>query len=586
MKSPLFLILLTFIGPLFGADDDIEKSGVIVKNQSDNLANIIEEFDEVGVVIKECEQKIEKGDIEKNDKDDCVWGSLDERTQNKIIEHLEQTKDGKEVTDTSANYTGNFKQAQSKATKVLQDYLGKRLEKAMYGEREANGIKDLGDHNKYYELYKSQLGRTLISTLSGYCIYSDPQTGFVPGVDSEKRNIKANFLRRKNLESLNSIVQIPDTEEEASGAFNGFNKCIINIGAHCRGANATTPSYKESEDTKRDDTDRGIPHPCEINKYMTGVRKSIASLDDVIEETGKTKNSAVLGIQNVDRPDEEFKVDNVVNIGSKEVVEDSGYKEALEEEKLAMEECEQDPTNGDCEKYFTNKEDDSELINENYIRGLAAYKKLEKEVDEAKETDELKKYFLDQGVVEENFEKILAAEKKKPGNENRPAVDVLRDLIKMQKENEKNALHKSLVARLQKTQVDRSENAQTDPDQKIKDIFKVKKNELSQDAEDLAAVFHYGNVVSSFIEVTGEGGSSRNTKALATELDNNFFAPGRNVANDGSQDNGLFADGNALDQVGGFAEDFDGSDGDAVLDASDIDQIQYGIGEEDKGQNP
>lgn len=580
MKSPLFLILLTFMGPLFGADDDVEKSGVIVKNQSDNLANIIEEFDEVGVVIKECEQKIEKGDIEKDDKDDCVWGSLDEGTQNKIIEHLEQTKDGKEVTDTSANYTGNFKQSQSKATKVLQDYLGKRLEKAMYGERDANGIKDLGDHNKYYELYKSQLGRTLISTLSGYCIYSDPETGFVPKNDK----VKANYFRRKNLESLNTIVQVPKSGEEVSGAFSGFNKCIAKIGEHCRTGPSGNSSYDEDDDKEKDNTDRGIPHPCEINKYMTGVRKSIASLDDVIEETGKTKNSAVLGIQNVDRPDEEFKVDNVVNIGSKEVVEDSGYKEALEEEKQVMEECAQDPTNGDCEKYITNKEDDDELINENYIRGLAAQKKLENELEEAKDVDELKKYLLDQGVVEENFDKILQAEMAK--NKDKDPFEVLKELIRNQKEKEKNALHDSLVARLESSQVDRSENADEDPDEKIQNIFEKKTKSLSHDAEDLAAVFHYGNVVSSFIEVTGEGGSSRNTKALATELDNNFFAPGRNVANDGSQDKGLFADGNALDQVGGFAEDFDGSDGDAVLDASDIDQIQYGIGEEDKGQNP
>ncbi len=580
MKSPLFLILLTFMGPLFGADDDVEKSGVIVKNQSDNLANIIEEFDDVGVVIKECEQKIKNREINESDKDDCVWGSLDEGTQNKIIEHLEQTKDGKEVTDTSANYTGNFKQSQSKATKVLQDYLGKRLEKAMYGERDANGIKDLGDHNKYYELYKSQLGRTLISTLSGYCIYSDPETGFVPKND----NVKANYFRRKNLESLNTIVQAPKSGEEVSGAFSGFNKCIAKIGEHCRTGPSDNSSYDKDDDKEKDNTDRGIPHPCEINKYMTGVRKSIASLDDVIEETGKTKNSAVLGIQNVDRPDEEFKVDNVVNIGSKEVVEDSGYKEALEEEKQVMEECAQDPTNGDCEKYITNKEDDDELINENYIRGLAAQKKLENELEEAKDVDELKKYLLDQGVVEENFDKILQAEMAK--NKDKDPFEVLKELIRNQKEKEKDALHESLVARLKSSQVDRSENANEDPDEKIQNIFEKKTKSLSHDAEDLAAVFHYGNVVSSFIEVTGEGGSSRNTKALATELDNNFFAPGRNVANDGSQDKGLFADGNALDQVGGFAEDFDGSDGDAVLDASDIDQIQYGIGEEDKGQNP
>ncbi|MEC7275672.1 MAG: hypothetical protein VXV96_05070, partial [Bdellovibrionota bacterium] len=351
MKSPLFLILLTFMGPLFGADDDVEKSGVIVKNKSDNLADITEAFPEVKEYIETCSESTNRqptssGGLET--KDDCVW-RMAASIQDQILEHLEQTKDGKEVADTSANYTGNFKQSQSKATKVLQDYLGKRLEKAMYGERDANGIKDLGDHNKYYELYKSQLGRTLISTLSGYCIYSDPETGFVPKND----NVKANYFRRKNLESLNTIVQVPKSGEEVSGAFSGFNKCIAKIGEHCRTGPSGNSSYDEDDDKEKDNTDRGIPHPCEINKYMTGVRKSIASLDDVIEETGKTKNSAVLGIQNVDRPDEEFKVDNVVNIGSKEVVEDSGYKEALEEEKQVMEECAQDPTNGDCEKYIT-----------------------------------------------------------------------------------------------------------------------------------------------------------------------------------------------------------------------------------------
>ncbi|MEC7277632.1 MAG: hypothetical protein VXV96_15030, partial [Bdellovibrionota bacterium] len=263
---------------------------------------------------------------------------------------------------------------------------------------------------------------------------------------------------------------------------------------------------------------------------------------------------------------------------------DSPQKQALYEQTQHNDVTAQDPTTGLGETYITNKEDDDELINENYIRGLAAQKKLENELEEAKDVDELKKYLLDQGVVEENFDKILQAEMAK--NKDKDPFEVLKELIRNQKEKEKDALHESLVARLKSSQVDRSENANEDPDEKIQNIFEKKTKSLSHDAEDLAAVFHYGNVVSSFIEVTGEGGSSRNTKALATELDNNFFAPGRNVANDGSQEKGLFADGNALDQVGGFAEDFDGSDGDAVLDASDIDQIQYGIGEEDKGQNP
>ena len=146
-------------------------------------------------------------------------------------------------------------------------------------------------------------------------------------------------------------------------------------------------------------------------------------------------------------------------------------------------------------------------------------------------------------------------------------------MISKRYDNERKALQDSLNARLAETErvieVDPS-SPQVTNESKLRNI----KARIESSPEELATLYHYSNVVSSFFEVSGGSETTTNTRALAAELENNYFeaaAPGRGTAS-----NGPTSPSN-LDDLREFA-DPGGSDAENTsLNASDVDKIQFGI---------
>lgn len=631
-KIAIALIALLPFGSLLAEDTPDEAFGTIANDEKgDMLQKITEEIPEAKAALDDCRQNNNNG---KPSLDECVWAGLDGGQQEKILELMNsyKTGNGNEVAEAEGegaskyNYNlGNFKKNKSKSVKVLESYLQKRLEEALYGDAQSNnnGIKANTDHTNFYRIWQSQLGKNLITQLSGYCLYSNPESGLVPHLGASdpsqfgsfKRAHLAEYYKSQNLNNL-KVVQ-----GDNPVAFNGFNKCISHISNDCRsggsGSSISIPDDQDPTKTKQlyryqipqgrqaaDITNevsqivgsktaaqleasQNITNPCELNRYMTGVKKSLNEMEGLVGEMNQRvqNGGGFQGIANVVER-EPVDTDKITNISSGDLMEAEAkdgtkYKDAVEEEATALTECANSGDPENCSEYLSNKEDNEKVEDEFILRGIALKKKLEKDLlkNDKVEMEQLKEFFTEKGMSDENFQKLVASETAKRPNDD--PIKVIQSVIENYYDNERKALEASLNKRLQATQRPDPQSSGGAPASVTQTIQNIK-SQIESSPEDLATVFHYSNVVSSFLEVNGDGGSTgRNTKALAAELENNFFdgnGGGRGVA---TGSNGGSGYSNDLGNLSQFQEDSgdDSQDpgGSVQLGSDQIDQIQYGI---------
>ncbi|MCR9203250.1 MAG: hypothetical protein NXH75_01650 [Halobacteriovoraceae bacterium] len=537
--------------------------------------------------------------------EDCIWNGLGDK-QEEIMAALENYKNGSSQDPDSAspageekqdfNYNlGNFKIKKSKSIKALEDYLQKKLTEALKGQQQEGKINVVDNHTKFYRVWKSQLGKNLITQLSSYCIYSRPDTGEVPDAPSSSTDpdLERKYLYAINIKNLTVLNSAGGAQEPK--AFKGFNRCISNISNKCLGAPIQDPPQgEETFDIPRGDDEKRaeiqnvtgllekkllVPSACEINRYMTGVKKTLKEMEFLVEDISNREEGNTFSAANV-TTNEEFTTNQFTNLGSKELVEGEGneYKQAVEDEVANIEACAQSGTpEQSCSEYFSDAEENAKIADEFLIRNIALKNKLKMEltgdgVDV--EMEDLQKYFTDKGMKDENFRLLVNSEMAKPENEGKEPEEVIKALINTYFDKEKTALHKSLQDRLESTELSVASDTNPDPAQDNATKIEQIKATINQSPQDLATVYHYSNIVSSFLEVSGnDGESSRNTAALAAELENNFFesdGSGRGVAS-GTYDN-----------LQDLVEDAPDSDNGGVeLGSDQIDKIQFGIQEPD-----
>ena len=548
------------------AQDEVGGSKIVESSKDlDVLTKYTQEDQEVIAAMDACEQDGKTGDQMM----DCIWepGRLSDEKKQEIYDALNFGQ------EEESNYTptvSNFKTQDSLAIKALEKYMQERLEKALIDDSDPKAIKAVEDHTVFLRIYKSQLGKNLITELASYCIYSDPETGYVPKADGQLLA----YYKSQNEANLTQTTTINATSgEEGSKAYGGFNQCITRIAPECRGDNPR-PSNMLAIDPNFSGSPEELPiSACELNRLMTGVKNAIAATDEIIEtfdELNEDNKNHSLVVGNVTR--KKINVNAIVNIGSKELVADSGYKQELENiAQDIKDKCADQAAliSEECKKYFTSKEDNEKLALEFDFRNKAIEEKVKADIAAANNDIEvLKKIYKDQGLSDEEFENLVA---NVPAGED--PFDYLQKKITKQYENERDDLKESLNKKLQASQVDYQDQAQNNP---------TKGTELAQQyessAESLAKVYQYANIVSSFIEVSSGGQKTRNTAALAAELDSNYFSA------DQSGNRGVASGSPApvvnLDNLQGFAGDIDdGSDDsdfvETSLDVQDINQMQW-----------
>lgn len=618
MKKRLFLLFISSLFVLFQGhcadDEEIEKKGVIVENKDDLLEKITDKVPGVKEAIAACRDEGKSGD----QLDKCVWEEkgLDQEAILSALENysgdIRKPAQGDENGSEYEYKQDGYKIQQSKSIKKLEAYLKTRLEEALHGkDQPADKLKVAQDHTDFYRVWQSQLGKNLIVQLSNYCMYSHPVTGLVPHKDATKlpenskkeqpSNLKAAFYYRKqNLASLGTIVDRPKNRGQASQSYIGFEQCISKVGLDCRGTAESAVDKRYPMDAANKETilndmlkvtsdeealiKNSIPHPCEINRYMTGVKRALEESKFLVDEMGKNREAG-FAVANIEQR-KSLNTDEVVNISSGDLLKNDDYKEAVQEEVEKLDECAQNGMNPDCEEYLSDAEANEGIEDEAFIRGLALKKKLEANLtgtDVDANIDDLKKYFTDKGMTDENFDKMLAQEmekeKKKPNP--RTQEEVLKELISTYYDNERKAIQSSLQERLKETAKADPTTGGASADQNT--VATIKKK-LENSPEELAVLYHYSNVVSAFIDVTGADGSSgKNTAALAAELKNNHFDQGNASGRGTASSPGSVPPSNleALQEFAGSGSSSSGESTGATLDAGQVDQLQFGLGSED-----
>lgn len=607
-----FFIYTTFLvclnpSPLWANGDDVgtgiikesdKESGAL--SQEEILQKFTQENDKVKTALADC-----KGlDGDGNDKItpdegssrnikgvtfpasvyECTWGSLDKDTKTQIHEALSATA-GVGSEKVEKNYTqiklGNFDRETDLAFGKLQEHLKTKMNQVIYGDN-TDGVKGLSDHTVFYELYRSQVGKNMLYTVSQYCLFADYK-GTLPTADKDRVENK-----RTNLELLKIL------SSDKSAAFEGFNTCIGNIRNLCKFKNSTSPYRKEYKDqfdkiksnlgldTNSDDykadliAAKDVPTVCEVNRYMTSARHTLSDVKELQEQIDLSQDKESSSYRNIvkRRMKDQINFNEVVNIGSKEFLEGKqdflkrnkgqAYNESVEDEATTLRDicATQGDGNSDCESYLTNKEDNDRIKDEFNFRNIAMKNKID-----ALTEDQLEDFLKEDGMSEENIQKYLAYQQQK---NNKSRDDILKE-IKDQYSNEINDLQESLKRKLEQTQ--RKTEDQIAEGKDNTDTYKNIADRMSANATNYAHVIHYTNIVSSFLEVdTGTGSKTRNTQALAVELDSNFFDSGQRAP---------ATSGNNFDDLTDVVDNSDPDTDDSninmpkTISSDDIEEIQY-----------
>jgi len=545
---------------------EIETSGSKLTNISGTAADPL---------VKLTEQDPIKGYIEscKNLKPNqtqeeilnCVWeDNLTDDEKDQIFSLLNSNTENPERGSEFDVGIGNFKKEKSSATKVLENYLVKRLEEVMYGDEDKKNLKVARDHTDFYRIYQSQLGKNLITEMSSFCIYSDDK-GEIPF--SRLKDLQTN--KQTNLDNLNQV----DSKSGRTLSFKGYESCIIKISEYCEKGSKFTSKLTDP-----------VVSPCELNRLMTAVKRALTKTEDLIDTF--EKRGVERGIAMAEINDERIDIQDVVNLGSQEIVSDSGYEEEMK--KVAQEikdncvgvtDPEDDPI---CEKYLTKKTENDEIILEYKLRNKALVEKVKKRLETPTE-ENLKAVLKEQGLSDEEYEELkLKVQNELASSAQSCATieDCIKEKITNRYENERDQLGKSLQKRLESTQYDDSDEATSSgSESKLANLA----NSYDTSAESLAAIYQYSNIVSSFIRIGSEDDGRTNTAALAAELESNYFSAdssgGRETASNGSQSQTV-RDLSSLSGLGSKSDDKDPVN----LESSQINMIQGW--KENKEENP
>jgi hypothetical protein len=593
--------------------EDLQRGTTAQLDDNDDRLEKITQIPEIAAAITQFREnsnpKIEEDQPLSAKQWDTFWEGLSGDLQNIVLSKLEDKDSETKSADTTTSpyekmhniQLGNFKRKQTKALGALQNYLKDRLQKKLFGENldDKTKVKAVNNHNVFHELYKTQIGKNLITELANYCIHSDPKTGFVPYLNHNEDKKRALFYRKLNIEEINLYATKYTVEDKDGNEGRAFDRCTANIGISCDNrssypsigdANIDNNDNDNENEKKRkhwfpmvqgqdlskfNASDFNAPSPCEISRYMTSVKVTLKELEAYAKEVAdynsdKGRNTS---IRLETKQEGALDIDSVVNISSGEILngEGSQFREVAQSEGLKAQECFQQGIEG-CESnsYVLGQEESQVIQDEFNLRNRAMQMKIERDLFDNQEVEveeeDLQKYLEGKGMDPGNIQVLVSKIMKE--NENNPDFakeDAYKKIILNRFEHERKALHSSLKARLDKN----SRPPEDQPDQ-IATKAEQLKTSIEESPEQLAQVFQYANVVSSFLSVNNEGGSSsRNTAALVAELNNPFSIAGEN------RQPAEAPDLSALEQ---YAEEEPGNtdeQGSSSLGSKEIDQIQF-----------
>lgn len=506
-------------------------------------------FQAFGEMYSECykidaqDNQLENGD---NKLSTCLWNKIqaDTGTKEKVMQLVNQ-QSGSEG---SGRYrtTMDTTKKQSAGLKALKEFFQKRLEEALYGEYDSNKerFEKIADQRTFFELYKTQLGKNIIASMTSYCIDSSryPMASgsgqmALPLISANKTDAKKD--RDENLKSLNNFN---GQDIEASKI---WSQCITSITKICAignnnnrseykvidpntGATSQKLSYKDAlnackkrrpgdkanaEEACIEIVDNSNARACNVTQYIELAKQSILATDKIVDKMDK--KPGMDGIQNVEfyssSKNGNESIDALTTISSGEALE--ALSEGHQQDVAEMEKCFKDGAIVDeesCAKYLSSdKEGQYALLGELKIQQEITLEKLDNIEDNP---EEVAKLLIEEGYSEEQAEALAA-------------VAGVKEQIKSRYDAKKDAILESLRKEIEAHTTTGDEFDAVADSGKIREIA----DEINNRPESFSKLVHYNNIVSSFLKVTStdEGGNevqNTNTAALSAEMKNSFLS--------------------------------------------------------------
>jgi hypothetical protein len=456
--------------------------------------------------ISECMWEKDKLNAQQKKQIQAIYAS---EIENKTVDEK-----GRSIASTDkSNLTARVKNvgidyASDPAVAALSKYYGDKLDEILTPTKADYAAKKIVtvDHTKFIELYKSELGKTIISAFTSYCLETDPDTCCTDANKSKCKLsckiVKDEKERSKHKEDNLKSLSKASMDMKGNDATK-WNKCIADVSDVCFEGAVTTNT----------DASYSAQRACVIVDYVKAARKNILIVDDQLKFYDGFQNNKGIYIDPKDSnmkivDGEKISADAILEMTAKDV-EDT-LKDSTAAQIKEMKACVD--ANGmiadinACKKFLnTNKDANVAAVTEFGLRQLAQEDTLTKELNSG--DDKVKAYLKEEGFEEAQITELS----NKENIENTKA-----EIIKRYKE-EKKAIIAEMASRIGGKTVSgngKIDAASRDDKSKLEAI----QSQLNSRGIDLANLVKFNNIVSSYLIIEdGEGKQTRNTASLFAE---------------------------------------------------------------------
>ena len=484
---------------------------------------------------KACQTKTPKVELEKMA--ECIWTGLDDKVKKEVTKMYEAEteikSDGRSpasAASASSNLTKKSKlisvdYMNDPAVVALSEVFKKKLDQAIMGtdplDPKSKTI-TVVDHDKYIELYRTELGKTIISAFTSYCIAAevgdvkyttqskctDNDNTAIPcplyylaKADKRDAQIKTNIQSLKNANFDNSTKTVSNQDMRT------WQNCIASVSNVCYTDSTAingTVDVDQLKDSKK--------QACIITDYVKSARTSLIAADEQVkyyEKLGSGTSFDIGNAKNIKVTDKNS-ADAVSTITSKEV-EDS-YQVANDKIIKDMEKCQDKNGNinkESCKNFIsTDTENKEKAMTEFGIRQYALGDALNDKLDNDKDKTEVTKYLKGEGYDDNKIKNMTS---------NPADLKLVIQEIKDRYKSERDAIISSMAEKVQGKTTEKTGTiaGQTDSDK----LTKIK-DELKDRSEDLKQVVHFNNIVSSYLEIDNGKEKTRNVASLYAEVSN------------------------------------------------------------------
>lgn len=529
----LFILINMMNPPLVAAEKNAPKvnevtSGIVINDSLKKLMDI----DGVEPIYSACQKNFAAESQNRPEKViDCLWkgvkadAKLKKSVQDVYAQELKGEKNTSQgrtpassstvpLTARTTNVAIDYES--DPAVSALSDFYSKKLdailnpEVALTDEERKNNTILAVNHRQFIDLYKSELGKTIVSAFTSFCLDVDPATSSCTPEQlqecTEKDKTKCDCMsftisdsaseRKKHREENIKSLKMADLKTDSGDSYK-WKKCILSVTNSCK--QNTTSLLTQSETIKRS---------CLVMDYVNSARKNIIVADKQIEfydDMAKNQTTHMAGNMKEITDLKKVSSDVVLEMTSTDVktVLENPIKDKLKN----LEGCYKDNVIVNvaaCKKYLnTNSEENEVALAELGMRQIAQEGILEEELGS---DQKVRDYLKEEGYSADQI-KTMTADK--------AGIAEVKDQILKRYANQKAAIIKEMAERIaDKTAV--AEGTIT-PKGDISKLDKIKV-ELESRSTDLQNLVYFNNVVSSYLEIDNKGkATSRNTASLFAE---------------------------------------------------------------------